>query len=103
MEINIITKEADRIKKVFKQLEQIRNQIKTIEKNNCSLLNGERYLTDADLSTILLVSRRTTQEWRSNGIIGYILLGGKSLYRESEIEKLLKDNYHSPFKERRYF
>jgi hypothetical protein len=103
MEINIVTKEDGRVKKIFKQLEQIRNQITTIEANNRSLFNGERYLTDVDLSTKLSVSRRTTQEWRSNGIVGYILLGGKSLYRESEIEKLLRNNYYAPFKERRFF
>lgn len=97
MEINIITKEDDGIKKALKQLEKIKNQMKVIHKNNRPSFYNERYYTDVELSERLHVSRRTLQEWRSRGLIGYLNIGGKSLYRESEIEKLLNDNYHSSY------
>ncbi len=97
MEINIITKEDDGIKKALKQLEKIKNQMKVIHKNNRPSFYNERYYTDVELSEKLHVSRRTLQEWRSRGLIGYLNIGGKSLYRESEIEKLLNDNYHSSY------
>ncbi len=41
----------------------------------------------------LKVSRRTLQDYRTTGKIPYIQLGGKVLYRESDIQKLLEDNY----------
>lgn len=97
MEVNIITKEDDGIKKALKQLEKIKNQMKVIHKNNRPSFYNERYYTDVELSEKLHVSRRTLQEWRSKGLIGYLNVGGKSLYRESEIEKLLNDNYHSSY------
>lgn len=97
MEVNIITKEDDGIKKALKQLEKIKNQMKVIHKNNRPSFYNERYYTDIELSEKLHVSRRTLQEWRSKGLIGYMNVGGKSLYRESEIEKLLNDNYHSSY------
>ncbi|MBS5980647.1 MAG: helix-turn-helix domain-containing protein [Dysgonomonas mossii] len=71
--------------------------MKVIHKNNRPSFYNERYYTDVELSEKLHVSRRTLQEWRSRGLIGYLNIGGKSLYRESEIEKLLNDNYHSSY------
>lgn len=97
MEINIITKENDGIKKALKQIEKIKKQMRVIQKNNYPSFYNERYYTDVELSEKLHVSRRTLQEWRSRGLIGYLNIGGKSLYRESEIEKLLNDNYHSSY------
>ncbi|KAA6319460.1 hypothetical protein EZS27_030651, partial [termite gut metagenome] len=53
----------------------------------------ERYLTDKEVSEKLKVSRRTLQDYRNEGKISYCQLGGKILYRESDIEKMLEDNY----------
>ena len=41
----------------------------------------------------LKVSRRTLQEYRSARKIPFILFGGKVLYRETDIEKMLAENY----------
>ena len=43
------------------------------------LLDGERYLTDREVAQILKVSRRTLQEYRNDGVLPYIHLGGKVL------------------------
>ena len=59
-------------------------------------LNGERYLTDKELSEFLKLSRRTLQEYRKQGILPYIILCGKTLYPESEIQTLLTGNYRKP-------
>ena len=58
------------------------------------LLDGERYLTDREVAQILKVSRRTLQEYRNDGMLPYILLGGKVLYRESDLERVLESFYH---------
>lgn len=93
MEIDIITKEDDRINSISKKIDQMKKQIKAIEKDSHPLFNGERYLADAELSAKLSISRRTLQEWRIRNIIRYIKLDGKILYRESDIEKVLNDRY----------
>jgi len=62
------------------------------------LLNGERYLTDREVSELLKVSRRTLQEYRNEGILPYIPLGGKILYRESDLEKVLVSHYHPAYR-----
>lgn len=59
------------------------------------VMDGERYVTDRELSDILRVTRRTLQQYRNDGIIPYIQMGGKVLYRESDVEALLERNYVS--------
>ena len=54
---------------------------------------GERYLTDKEVIARLKVSRRTLQEYRSARKVPFILFGGKVLYRETDIEKMLAENY----------
>ena len=41
---------------------------------------GDELLTDKEVSHLLKVSRRTLQDYRSNGILPYIQVGGKILY-----------------------
>ena len=45
----------------------------------------------------LKISRRTLQDYRNNGILPYRQLGGKILYRESDIERVLQSCYRSKF------
>ena len=60
--------------------------------------SNEQFLTDKEVSAWLKVSRRTLQDYRNNGIIAYYQLGGKILYKESDIERMLAANYREAFK-----
>ena len=42
--------------------------------------------------------RPTLQDYRNEGRIAYIQLGGKILYRESDIERMLADGYRSAYR-----
>lgn len=90
----IITKDNSRIKLFFSLLDNIHTKIEELAENNRPPFNGERFLTDKDLSDLLKISRRCLQDYRDQGRIPYIQLGGKILYKVSDIEKLLEDNYH---------
>ena len=89
----IITKENERVSRLFGSLDRMLSGIERLVANHRPTLNGERFLTDKEVSARLKVSRRTLQEWRTNGQIAYISLGGKVLYKESEIRKML-EKYH---------
>jgi excisionase family DNA binding protein len=98
MENNLITKDHEVVKSFFLSLEQMLDGIENMIDNNKPSLNGERFLTDKEISERLKISRRTLQEYRTEGKIPYYQLGGgKILYRESDIEKMLNDNYFSSF------
>ena len=53
--------------------------------------------TDRELSQRLKISRRTLQDYRNNGILPYLQPGGKILYRESDIERVLQSCYRGKF------
>lgn len=90
----IITKDHERIKTFFRSLDRMFDKFETIVTDYKPMLNGERFLTDVEVSEKLKVSRRTLQQYRTEGRIPYLKFGGKTLYRESDIQKILEKNYH---------
>ena len=83
------------VKRVLESMKEVLALYKNVTGNYRPLLDGERYLTDREVAEILKVSRRTLQEYRNDGVLPYIiLLGGKVLYRESDLEKVLESCYH---------
>ena len=67
---------------------------------SCKLSNEQFLtdLTDKEVSAWLKVSRRTLQDYRNNGMIAYYQLGGKILYKESDIEKLVMSGYRNAYR-----
>ena len=51
-------------------------------------LMGKRFITDAQLSERLGISRRTLQDFRDRGIIPFYRLDGKILYEEKDIAEV---------------
>ena len=54
-------------------------------------------LENQDVCQALKISPRTLQDYRNNGILPYRRLGGKILYRESDIERVLQSCYRGKF------
>lgn len=94
----IITKENERVKGFFHSIERMLDKVENFTKGYRPTLNGERFLTDKEVSLRLRISRRSLQDYRTNGTIPYIQLGGKVLYRESDIQKMLDDGYKESFR-----
>lgn len=80
-------------------IENVKSKIEKTFSNYRPLFSGERYLTDHQLSEKLNISRRTLQTYRDKGLLPYILLSGKVLYKESDVENLLEKNYLKAWKE----
>ena len=93
----MITEESTVAVHFLKTLDRMLSRIEGLLKNSKPTLNGERYLTDKEVSEKLKISRRTLQYYRTMGIISYYQLGGKILYRESDIQKMLDENYRESF------
>ncbi|MDL2278623.1 helix-turn-helix domain-containing protein [Parabacteroides sp. OttesenSCG-928-G07] len=100
MSNQLITSENERIKSFFLSLERLSTAIEKLFTPRKPTLNGESFYTDEELSKKLKLSRRSLQDYRNEGRIPYIKLGGKILYRSSDIEKLLNDEYHEAFRNR---
>lgn len=62
------------------------------------LMNG-RFVTDAQLSDKLNISRRTLQDYRDKGRLPFYRLDGKILYDEDDVDKFLSDTYRPRFED----
>ena len=89
-------KEDEDILSFFRTLDHMVERLDGLSRNYRPMLNGERFLSDRELSERLKISRRTLQEYRNAMTLPYIHLGGKVLYREQDVQKLLADNYKKP-------
>ena len=91
----LMTKDNEWILHFMGSLDRLLDKYERLTADYRPTLGGERFFTDKEVSTRLKVSRRTLQDYRNEGRIPYIQLGGKILYRESDIEKMLLDGYRS--------
>jgi len=90
---NVLTLHDEAIIRAIGTMQKATQKAERLMTDFRPILNGERFLTDSELSDILKVSRRTLQEYRNDGILPYIEMKGKCLYRESDIEKVLSKHY----------
>ena len=96
--MEIINCKSDDIILFFENVDKLLDLIKETFKDNLSALDRERFLTNSDLSNMLHISQRTLQDWRDTGKVAYIQISGKVLYKKSDINRLLEENYYNVFK-----
>lgn len=90
---DIITKKDEKVIRFIKSLDRMSEGMDRLLASRKPMFGGERYITDKEVAERLRVCRRTMQEWRTNGLISYTLIGGKVLYTESDVQALL-DKHH---------
>lgn len=95
----LMTKDNEWILHFMGSLDRLLDKYERLTADYRPTLGGERFFTDKEVSTRLKVSRRTLQDYRNEGRIPYIQLGGKILYSESDIEKMLLDGYRSAYQQ----
>lgn len=82
----------------MEQLDTMLDGIESMNEKSKVSFGNERFLTDKEVSAWLKVSRRTLQDYRNNGMVSYYQLGGKILYKESDIEKLVMGGYRNAYR-----
>ena len=80
--MELIDKDTPQVKEFISSLDSMLNGIESIIKHYKPHLNGERFLSNHEVSKKLNVSLRTLQEWRN-----------------SDIDKLLQKHYFESWKE----
>ena len=84
----LITQESEMVVRMLGKLERTLAYVEQLTENYRPILDGERYLTDREVAQLLKTSRRTLQEHRD---------AGRMAYRESDIERMLRENYREAF------
>ena len=97
MEILVIPK--DNLIEMADKLNAIYEKIITREGSDDIKNQSNEWLTGPEVLKLLDVSSRTLQNYRDNGKVGFSVIGRRKIYYlRSSVEKLLKANYHEPFK-----
>ena len=97
-ENNVITMDTEVVTVLLQNVQKNSKWLSAFLESYSPPLDGERYLTDKEVSELLRVSRRTLQEYRNNRVLPFILLGGKELYPESGLREVLETNYRRPIR-----
>ncbi len=93
--MDLITKDSDATLVLFSSLNRGLENVEDMVTNYRPVLNGEHYLTGEEVCKKLCISKRTLQDYRDTGLLGYVQLPGKIIYRESDILELLDRHYQS--------
>ena len=91
--MEVITKEMEEVQAYFKALEQGIRYVDNVTANFHPVMNGEVYLQGEEVCNILHITQRTLQDYRNQRIIPFIVLPGKTLYRQSDLIRMLEENY----------
>ena len=86
--------DADDMQVVLSALEGVNRRIKEVAQTHKPLFGGEHFLTGKEVCERLYISPRTLQDYRDNGTIAYFKIGGKILYRQSDIQAMLERHYN---------
>ena len=92
-QVRDLNMEADDMQVVLSAIGGVSKRIKEVAQTHKPLFGGEHFLTSKEVCERLYISPRTLQDYRDRGIIPYTQFAGKILYKASDLEKMLKDNY----------
>ena len=93
MEYETINKETPEMKQLISGIKGLTNRVRSIAQTHRPLFEGEIYLTGREVCERLFLSPRTLQDYRDKGIIPYTQIAGKILYRLSDLQRILQENY----------
>ena len=85
--------EADDMQVGLSAISSVSKRIKEVAQTHKPLFGGEHFLTGKEVCERLYISPRTLQDYRDRRIIPYTQFAGKILYKASDLQKLLGDNY----------
>ena len=98
MEYETINKETTEMKQLISGIKGLTNRVRSIAQTHRPLFEGEIYLTGREVCERLFLSPRTLQDYRDKTIIPYTQIAGKILYRLSDINRTLQENYKGVIK-----
>ena len=87
--------DSDEMQVVLSAIRSVSKRIKDVAETYKPLFGGEHCLTGKEVCERLYISPRTLQDYRDKGIIPYTQFAGKILYKVSDLERLLEENYNT--------
>ena len=92
-QVRDLNMDTDDMLVVLSALEGVNRRIKEVAQTHKPLFGGEHFLAGKEVCERLYISPRTLQDYRDRRIIPYTQFAGKILYKVSDLEKMLDENY----------
>ena len=99
-QVRDLNMEADDMQVVLSAISGVSKRIKEVAQTHKPLFGDEHFLTSKEVCERLYISPRTLQDYRDRRIISYTQFAGKILYKESDLERMLKNSYREKDKMR---
>lgn len=93
----LLTRESPEVTQFFQNIAYFSKFLERSADKYRPVLEGERYLTEMELSELLKITRRTLVEHRTTGKLPFYRFGGRILYKESDIIRILEENRMEAF------
>ena len=93
-ENEIITQEDPQMQMFAQLMEGILKKLERYCATARPMLDGEVYLSSVEVCRQLRLSARTLQEYRNSGTLPFYKIGGKILYKQSDIQAMLEKHYN---------
>ena len=93
-ENEIITQQVPQMQLLSQLMEGILKKLERYCATARPMLDGEVYLTGEEVCSQLQLSTRTLQEYRNARILPFYKIGGKILYKQSDIQAMLEKHYN---------
>lgn len=93
MEYETLNKETPEMKQLISGIKNLTKRVQSLTQTHRPLFQGELFLTGREVCERLFLSPRTLQDYRDKGILPYTQIAGKILYRLSDINRILEENY----------
>ena len=87
----VLNKDSNEVKRFIESMEGISKMLDANPLIYRPILDGNRYITEQELSKALKITKRTLIEYRMNGKLPYYKIG-KILYKEQDIIEILERN-----------
>lgn len=93
--MDLFTNDNEEIIAHKEMITELKIRIESILNNYRPVMNGEIYLSGQDICELLHISKRTLQQYRDDKILPFIQIGGKIIFKQSDILSALEQNYIS--------
>ncbi|CCY39024.1 putative uncharacterized protein [Tannerella sp. CAG:118] len=88
----VLNKDSNEVRRFLETMENISKMLDINSSIYRPIFDGNRYITEQELSKALKITKRTLIEYRMNGKLPYYKIGGKILYKEQDIMEILERN-----------
>lgn len=89
--MEVITIDSKAYKELIEKIDSIANYIRNKNAQDVSEESDEAWVDSYEVCTFLRISERTLQRLRTNNLISYSILSGKTYYSIGEIKRILTE------------